>query len=50
MGNQAWARKLRIDLIEKDYGDTAQQVLDLCDLVAEAESSWSSSELKAFLK
>ena len=50
MGNQAWARKLRIDLIEKDYGDTAQQVLDLCDLVAEAESSWSSGELKAFLK
>jgi hypothetical protein len=50
MGNQAWARKLRIDLIEKDYGDTAQQVLDLCDLVAEAESSWSYTELKAFLK
>ena len=50
MGNQARARKLRIDLIEKDYGDTAQQVLDLCDLVAEAESAWSSTELKAFLK
>jgi len=50
MDNQAWVRKLRIDLIEKDYGDTAQRVLDLCDLVAEAESSWSSSELKAFLK
>ena len=50
MENQAWARKLRIDLIEKDYGDTAQQVLDLCDLVAEAESAWSSAELKAFLK
>ena len=50
MDNQARARKLRIDLIERDYGDTAQQVLDLCDLVAEAESSWSSTELKAFLK
>lgn len=50
MDNQARARKLRIDLIEKDYGDTAQQVLDLCDLVAEAESAWSSTELKAFLK
>jgi len=50
MDNQARVRKLRIDLIEKDYGDTARQVLDLCDLVAEAESSWSSSELKAFLK
>ena len=50
MENQAWARKLRIDLIERDYGDTAQQVLDLCDLVAEAESNWSSTELKAFLK
>ena len=50
MDNQARARKLRIDLIEKDYGDNAQQVLDLCDLVAEAESNWSSAELKAFLK
>ena len=50
MGNQARARKLRIDLIERDYGDTAQQVLDLCELVAEAESNWSSAELKAFLK
>jgi len=50
MENQARARKLRIDLIEKDYGDTAQQVLDLCALVAEAESNWSSTELKAFLK
>ena len=50
MENQARARKLRIDLIEKDYGDTAQQVLDLCALVAEAESNWSSAELKAFLK
>ena len=50
MENQARARKLRIDLIERDYGDTAQQVLDLCDLVAEAESAWSSAELKAFLK
>jgi len=50
MENQAWARKLRIDLIERDYGDTAQQVLDLCALVAEAESNWSSTELKAFLK
>jgi hypothetical protein len=50
MDNQARTRKLRIDLIEKDYGDTAQQVLDLCDLVAEAESSWSATELKEFLK
>ena len=50
MDNQARARKLRIDLIEKDYGDTAQQVLDLCDLVAEAETSWSSTELKEFLR
>ena len=50
MENQARARKLRIDLIEKDYGDTAQQVLDLCELVAEAESAWSYTELKAFLK
>lgn len=50
MDNQARARKLRIDLIERDYGDTAQQVLDLCALVAEAESAWSTSELKAFLK
>ena len=50
MNDYAWARKLRIALIERDYGDTAKQVLDLCDLVAEAESSWSSTELKAFLK
>ena len=50
MENHAWARKLKIDLIEGDYGDTAQQVLDLCELVAEAESAWSSTELKAFLK
>ena len=50
MENRARARKLRIDLIERDYGDTAQQVLDLCELVAEAESSWSPAELKAFLK
>ena len=50
MDDQARARKLRIDLIERDYGDTAQQVLDLCDLVAEAETSWSSTELKEFLR
>lgn len=50
MENHPWARKLRVDLIEGDYGDTAQKVLDLCELVAEAESAWSSTELKAFLK
>jgi hypothetical protein len=50
MDNHARSRKLRIDLIEQDYGDTALQVLDLCALVAEAESNWSSTELKAFLK
>ena len=50
MDNQARARKLRIYLIERDYGDTAQQVLDLCDLVAEAVSAWSSTELKVFLR
>lgn len=50
MDFQARARKLRIDLIERDYGDTAQQVLELCALVAEAESAWSFTELKAFLK
>jgi len=50
MENHPWARKLRVDLIEGDYGDTVQQVLDLCELVAKAESAWSSTELKAFLK
>lgn len=50
MENHPWARKLKIDLIEGDYGDTVQQVLDLCELVAKAESAWSSTELKAFLK
>ena len=50
MDRQARLRKLRIDLIERDYGDTAQQVLDLCALVAEAESNWSQVELDQFLK
>jgi len=50
MENHPWARKLRVDLIEGDYGDTVQQVLDLCELVAKAESAWSSTELKAYLK
>ena len=50
MDNRARAQKLRIDLIERDYGDNALKVLDLCALVAEAESSWSSTELKEFLK
>lgn len=50
MDRQARLRKLRIDLIERDYGDTAQQVLDLCALVAEAESNSSQVELDQFLK
>lgn len=50
MDRQARVRKLRTDLIERDYGDTAQQVLDLCALVAEAESNWSQVELDQFLK
>ena len=50
MDRHARLRKLRIDLIERDYGDTAQQVLDLCALVAEAESNWSQVELDQFLK
>jgi hypothetical protein len=50
MEHQARSKKLRFDLIERDYGDTAQQVLDLCALVAEAESNWSQVELDQFLK
>ena len=49
MNDYAWARKLRIALIERDYGDTAKQVLDLCALVMEAESTLSYMKLKAFL-
>jgi len=50
MDHQARVRKLRTDLIERDYGDTAQQVLDLCALVAEAESNWSQVDRNQFLK
>jgi hypothetical protein len=50
MDTQVLWRKLKIPLIEKDYGDTAAEVLQTCALVAQYADEHTPEQIKEFQK